>query len=564
MGQAKLREESPLISVLIPVRGRPDKTERLVESLIAHSDDDARYEILLAVDEDDEAGQEFSLAHPVHGDGSYGPLVRFYLWPRPPTLGDKLNRLAGEAKGDIFWFIANDYEMATPGWPEKFRAAIKTLPNQMGVLFPNDAFHGDHAAFPILSRRMVGAAGFFMAPWFPYWFIDTWWDEVGVMCDIRREIDVEVRHQDRENDKSTGIKDLDFWVDVFTETRAARFKQAIDICALAYGGQSPQFHERMAGLEARGALCAQKIAHLRNPIYQNQWEAGAGRDLGPHYEAVKLNAAELLNTLKAQKPKRVKVAIAIPSGRTWEAGTAVDVAGLCSYACMAGIEIMIANLQTSMISQSRNGTVELALQEKCDYIMWIDSDMRFSPDTLVKLLSHQKDIVGCVYNKRVAPFETLGKLKGSAPPAGTVLEGLHEADLLPGGLILVKTDVYRKMGWPYYFETYRWPGEDGIAAFRGLLNDYFWKQPDDEALVEFEASPLGRWIRENYLLGENGEKFQYWSEDHAFCRKARRHGFQVWCDITLSYGIKHLGVLEVTCNRQSSDSVAMPLKAAAE
>jgi hypothetical protein len=37
------------------------------------------------------------------------------------------------------------------------------------------------------------------------------------------------------------------------------------------------------------------------------------------------------------------------------------------------------------------------------------------------------------------------------------------------------------------------------------------------------------------------------SEDLAFCRRARRAGYQIWCDLRLTGETAHLGEIKVTC-----------------
>ena len=132
MGEARRKaEHKPLISVLIPERGRPEKLSRLIASLLATSDGDSRIEIVVQIDNDDEAWADvephYEYAH-----------TRYLCRDRAPTLGEKLNQLANEAKGDLLWFVSNDMLMDTPGWPAKFRAAAEKLPNGVGIAYVRD------------------------------------------------------------------------------------------------------------------------------------------------------------------------------------------------------------------------------------------------------------------------------------------------------------------------------------------------------------------------------------------------------------------------------------------
>lgn len=535
--------EPELISVLIPVRGRPAETEKLVRSLLDTARGDPRLEILLAFDDDDAEGREFALKHPATGEGSLG--TKNFLWPRPVTLGDKLNRLALEAKGDILWFIANDYTMETPGWTELFRMVCAELPNGIGgVPFPHDDLHPDHAAFPILTRAMLKAVGYYMPMWFPYWFVDTWWDELGIMTGTKREIPVVVKHQG-ERGKSNGLVDLTFWATVFEETRLLRTGDALNIARAAWGEGSDNFAAVKASLGARANVCAQRVAHLRHPGFVERWEGNSASPPSPRYAEARAAAEEVLKKIRSVRPHRVRVAICVPSGDIWKARMGTDLAALMSFSSMHGIAFVLLNLEGSMISQQRNAIVETALRENADYLMWIDADMRFPPDALVRLLSHEKDIVGATYNKKTEPFETLGRLAG-AKPERIDANALHEALLLPGGLMLVKAEVYRKMKFPMYYEAYHWAGEDGFASFCEMMRSYFHEEPSAEALEALRDTDFGRWIKDHFVIGE-AQRALYWSEDLGWCRKARRLGFKLYCDLKLTNDARHVGSLDVTC-----------------
>lgn len=537
MGDQKRKAENALISVMIPERGRPEMLERLIRSLCDTAAGDTRYEILVSVDADDEAWQ----GRPASWLSDY-PVTDLFIGPRPTTLGVKINDLAAKAKGDILWFIANDYTMETHGWPRKFRESVAKLPNSIGYPFPHDDLHPDHAAFPIITRKMIGAIGFMFAPWFPYWWIDTWADQTGIMLGVRPEIEVVVRAQEGRG-KSHGLKDVTFWATLFNELLPFRARDALGLAKLAYGEDSVGYAAVRENLENKKTLCQMRTAHLLTPEFARVWEAQAASDPGPHYARVKTYAEGMLANLRAAAPKPLRVAIACPSGRTWEASTANCIAAMSAHSAMAGIDCAFINVQSSQITHGRNTTVKIALQENCDAIFFVDSDMKFPPDALLRLLAHDKDIVGATYNKRVFPYQTLGKFKGEK--LTMTKDGLHEAELLPGGFILVKTDVYRRLKWPWYAEAYRWDGDDGLDAFKNMIAEYFMAIPPDDVVASLDASSFGKWIKENYSVG-NGE-FPMYSEDLMFCTKATRAGYSIWCDVRLTNETIHIGALDVTC-----------------
>lgn len=539
MGEAKRRSQRDnVISVLIPERGRPFALDRCIRSLIDTAGDDG-YEILVAIDNDDPEWVN-------HEPPPYKQ-AKYFHWPRPATLGEKLNRLAAEATGGLLWFIANDYVMETACWAARFREGAAKLPKGIGIAYPRDeAFHPGHAAFPLMTRALFEIMGFFAAPWFGIgWFgCDTWHDELGILTGIKVEIDADVTAPEGRG-RTHGMADLEFWCRFFEETRPLRARDAVQLMAMVHGQDTPEFQAEMEKLAERQKLCAARTAHLHTPAFQKRWSANGIGDLHPQYGEVKATAEKLLEDIREQTPHRPRIAICVPSGRSWEAPTAMNVAAMAAYSTLRGIEVCMLSVQTSMITHARNATVELALKERCDALLWVDSDMKAPADTLIRLMQHNKDIVGATYNKRVPPYETLGKLAGPKPDQ--MHDGLHEALLMPGGLLLVKAHVYKKLSYPYYAEAYEWGGDDGLDCFKAMMREYFGTVPSEDVLSSLDDTAFGGWIRDNYQLGEFGESTKTWSEDVFFSRKVRRAGFQMWCDIGLTGETVHLGVLEVTC-----------------
>jgi hypothetical protein len=208
-------------------------------------------------------------------------------------------------------------------------------------------------------------------------------------------------------------------------------------------------------------------------------------------------------------------------------------------------------VQSSMIAHGRNSSVQLALDGGASHVLFVDSDMKLPPDALVRLLSHEVDIVGATYNRRVkeadGSYRTLGKFLTPSEGGAGVQGVLHEAQLLPGGVMLVKADVYRALGWPWYAEAYRWDAPDGLSAFKAMLRDYYADVPPESVLDSLDGSPLGDWITTHNVMNHERAEDRLFSEDYGFCRKARRAGFRIWCDLSLTNDTAHLGEIAVEC-----------------
>ena len=147
--------------------------------------------------------------------------------------------------------------------------------------------------------------------------------------------------------------------------------------------------------------------------------------------------------------------------------------------------------------------------------MWIDSDMKFSPNALVRLLDHDKDIVGAFYNKRTPPYETVGHLLDASNLASG---GLRQADIMPGGFVLVRREVYEKLSPPWYRESY-------------------------DLHLASEGDPDG-------TVGE----------DVNFSRAAIAGGYDIWCDLDLTFEMGHVGEIVVPCVRPEPGAATSSFK----
>lgn len=106
---------------------------------------------------------------------------------------------------------------------------------------------------------------------------------------------------------------------------------------------------------------------------------------------------------------------------------------------------------------------------KWDYILWLDADMVYPEDILVKYFEKKTiDIMGCLYFKKVAPFAPVGYIKGNNPikpfkilnPHMLKDNLIYEVDGIGYGGMLVNMKVYKQMGedrWTKYGDDFHLP-----------------------------------------------------------------------------------------------------------
>ena len=183
-----------------------------------------------------------------------------------------------------------------------------------------------------------------------------------------------------------------------------------------------------------------------------------------------------------------RVSIAVPSGDMVHAAFAMAFAQLC-HASHA-LALQIVSVKSSIVAIARNNAVTEARHFGAHYLLFLDSDMTFPPSALLRLLVHRVDIVGATYVKRVPPYDVLGTVLAEQPAAAN---GLVEMSRIPTGCLLIRMSVFEALAPPFF---------------------------------RFDTDPAS-----GAILGE----------DYVFCDGARRAGFRIWCDPTLTQEMGHIG-----------------------
>jgi len=204
-----------------------------------------------------------------------------------------------------------------------------------------------------------------------------------------------------------------------------------------------------------------------------------------------------------------RLALAIPSGDMVHADFSMAFAQLCIAS--AGYPLQLISVKSSIVAVARNNGVEFARESGSEFILFLDSDMVFPPDTLLRLLQHGKDIVGATYTKRVAPFDILGE--PLANQRTVLTDGLLEMQRIPTGCLLINMSVFDKLSKPHF---------------------------------RFETNAEGQIVGEDYL----------------FCDRARQAGFRIWCDAALSREIGHIGQSVYRLSAITHDATLPKLKLA--
>lgn len=171
------------------------------------------------------------------------------------------------------------------------------------------------------------------------------------------------------------------------------------------------------------------------------------------------------------------------------AGFACDLAMMMAVSATR-YRMALTDARSSLPANARNQCVEAAQAVKADWLLMIDADMRFPYDTLVRLMAHEKDVVGGVYVRRGTTDQIIG-----TPLVPDDVTGLTEMQQIGTGCILINMKVFDLLPRP--------------------------------------------WFRHNDEAGNNV------GEDIQFCRMVRDRGVSVWADIDLDLG--HVDQVVLRC-----------------
>jgi hypothetical protein len=200
-----------------------------------------------------------------------------------------------------------------------------------------------------------------------------------------------------------------------------------------------------------------------------------------------------MTVLNAAGTPQHSVLVAVPCGDEVKAGFAQDLALMMAYTTYVrpAMTVHLAFLRGTYLPRARAGLVQHALDRTATHILWLDSDMRFPKDTLLRLLDHAKPVVAANYPTRVHPIIPTTLDRDRVELFGG--EGLVEVRTCGMGVMLTAIEVFQAIGRPWF------------------------------------------------ALGYNRGVDDYSGEDTYFCERARASGFPVLVDAALSEHVAHLG-----------------------
>src|SRR5574341_478862 len=107
----------------------------------------------------------------------------------------------------------------------------------------------------------------------------------------------------------------------------------------------------------------------------------------------------------------VKIGIGLPTFGTIKSKTAYGIIEIVRQ--NPDIEFFPIFSYGNFAFENKEKIIEIAEDNLCSHLLFMDGDMAFESDILKKLLAHDKDIVEVLYNFRKLPLQTTAKFFGT-------------------------------------------------------------------------------------------------------------------------------------------------------
>ena len=184
---------APVVSILCPTRGRPERCARMIES--AFDTAGADIEVRLYVDDDDPRKADYLL---YDGKGSPTGLFERGWVVLGPSLGvgKAWNILAKDARGDALMMGNDDFIYETQDWAKALQAPSLPSDGVFCAHFNDGGPQNGRCRVPIVGRAWYEALGYFTSEEFNFFYHDTWIEDLANRIGRRYyDGDIMVRHE---------------------------------------------------------------------------------------------------------------------------------------------------------------------------------------------------------------------------------------------------------------------------------------------------------------------------------------------------------------------------------
>ena len=216
---------------------------------------------------------------------------------------------------------------------------------------------------------------------------------------------------------------------------------------------------------------------------------------------------------RAMKPK---VYVATPCYDSMRIETCVSLIDMFSTLGKHGVECKFKSVKTSLVTHGRNLLTAGFLDSGFDYMLFIDADVEFKPEAIMRMLVPKKDIICTPYRVKNEPemMEYAVKFKDSKD-IKILPWDIVEIEEGPAGCMLIHRRVY-----------------EGLMKSRPDLKINFDEPTRRKMDKEIGAEDaISRYMYNFWDTTFNLESGEWKGEDLSFCELAREHRFRIYANL---------------------------------
>ena len=198
--------------------------------------------------------------------------------------------------------------------------------------------------------------------------------------------------------------------------------------------------------------------------------------------------------------------IAMPCYDSVKVNSMLSIFKLIQQLGKSGIQVGIHTMKSPLIHQARNYLTSVFLTTEYQYMLFIDSDVEFEPEAVMRMMVAKKNIVCTPYRAKAKDMsKNIYTVEFKDPKNILVLaEGLVEIEAGPTGLMLIDRKVFEK-----------------IIKNRPDLKIKNKVKPDSDKTHKFYYNFFNFGFIDGYAMGE----------DVSFCKLARENDFKLYANI---------------------------------
>lgn len=170
--------------------------------------------------------------------------------------------------------------------------------------------------------------------------------------------------------------------------------------------------------------------------------------------------------------RRIDVGVCVPTTGWWPSEFGRSLVGLFHYTTtwrpkpednIEALRIRLFTYSSSMLVASRQYLMAAAIADGCTHVLFLDDDMHFPKDTLVRLMLHDKPIVGVNCTTKTHPVMHIAHdLEGNRIDSREKT-GLQQVQHIGFAVALIDLEIPKQMERPLFMMDWI-PGVEGFCG----------------------------------------------------------------------------------------------------